>query len=360
MNFNNYTTKTLIGISFCFVLLTACKKDGLELQEPATVSFPEKSTVVYGEQLLISVPEQYNNSGTLRVEFSAEQTKDYVFTDGTTLQQKLVASARYDAEQKAIIVDSRLLYPTGAVSIMQGQVLPSQYTLTVRLAANQQLEEGVGYLHLHIVPATVGIEGTEQDGEIAFAYGLYGEEESSFALSATEEVKTGAEWYLPATAFVEIGAGKIIFDPRVSDGKGEEETVINSQPALIKDDFVVAHTPFRMIFIPKIKYLFGQYYSDLDITIDFSLVHIGLSNGYLSAPPVFYPDKYKSTFHLKATEKDGVPFDNADQIFEVEESSGRVRVKPSDRLTEGSYKVYVEAVSSTGLVFVTTLTLGMS
>ena len=115
-----------------------------------------------------------------------------------------------------------------------------------------------------------------------------------------------------------------------------------------------------MIFIPKIKYFFGQYYPDLDITIDYSTVHIGLSNGYLSAAPVFYPEKYKSTFRLKAVEKDGAPFANSGDIFEVEESSGKVRVKPSESLTAGSYTVYVEAISSTGLVFVTTLTLGMS
>ncbi|HLT86380.1 MAG TPA: hypothetical protein VKZ57_02250 [Sphingobacterium sp.] len=75
---------------------------------------------------------------------------------------------------------------------------------------------------------------------------------------------------------------------------------------------------------------------------------------------MFYPEKYKSTFRLQKIEKDGNPFANSSEIFEVEESSGKVRVKPSDSLTAGPYKVYVEAISSTGLIFVTTLTLGMS
>ncbi|MBD1433731.1 hypothetical protein H8B06_12905 [Sphingobacterium sp. DN00404] len=360
MNLNNYTRKAWIGLSFCFVLLTACQKDNAEPKEPATVSFPEKSTVTYGEQLRVPLPEGYGNGGTVQVDFSADQTKDYVFSDGNTLRQKLVKAARYDAEQHAIFVDSRLLYPTGTSSITSAEVLPSQYIWTVKLSTNLEQDAGLGYLHVTVDPAAVNIEGAEQDAGTAFAYGLYGEVESAFALSAMEDVKKGADWYLPVTEFAAVREGKIVFDASVSESKGEEETVVNSQPSLVKDGFVVASTPFRMIFIPKIKYLFGQYYPDLDITIDYSTVHIGLSNGYLSAAPVFYPDKYKSTFRLKAVEKNGVPFANSGDIFEVEESSGKVRVKPSENLTAGSYKVYVEAVSSTGLVFVTTLTLGMS
>ncbi|PRD56062.1 hypothetical protein C5749_01880 [Sphingobacterium gobiense] len=360
MNLNNYSRKAWIGLSLCFVLLTACQKDNFDPRKPETVSFPENSSMTYGEQLRIPLPEGYGHDNNIQVEFSADETKDYVFADGSTLRQKLVKAAHYDTEQRAIFVDSRLLYPTGTSSITSGEVLPSQYIWTVNLSTNPKQDVGLGYLHVTIDQAAVTIEETEQDAGTAFAYGLHGDMESSFSLSAAEDVKKDADWYLPATEFVEIREGKIVFSPSISEGKGEEETVINSQPSLVKDGFLVASTPFRMMFIPEIKYLFGQYYPDLDITIDYSTVHIGLSNGYLSAAPVFYPEKYKSTFRLKAVEKDGAPFANSSDIFEVEESSGKVRVKPSESLTAGSYKVYVEAISSTGLVFVTTLTLGMS
>ncbi|MBD1427007.1 hypothetical protein [Sphingobacterium arenae] len=359
MNVNN-SRKAWIGLSVCFVLLAACQKDNFDPRKPETVSFPENSSMTYGEQLRVPLPEGYGHDDNVQVDFSVEETEDYVFADGSTLEQKLIKAVRYDVEEGVIFVDSRLLYPTGASSVTSGEVLPSQFIWTINLSTSARQDAGLGYLHVTIDPANVAIEGTEQDAGMAFAYGLHGEEASTFSLSAAEEVKKGADWHLPATEFVEVREGKVVFDPSVSEGKGEEETVVNSQPSLVKDGFVVASTPFRMIFIPEIKYLFGQYYPDLDITIDYSTVHIGLSNGYLSAAPVFYPEKYKSTFRLKTVEKDGASFDNASNIFEVEESSGKVRVKPSESLTAGSYKVYVEAISSTGLVFVTTLTLGMS
>src|SRR5690606_16386016 len=108
-----------------------------------------------------------------------------------------------------------------------GEALPSVYTWTVRLSTNAEQDAGLGYLHVNIEPAGVSIEGTEQEGGTAFAYGLYDKEESAFTLSVSEEVKIGAEWYLPPTDFVKIREGKIVFDAGVSEGKGEEETVIN-------------------------------------------------------------------------------------------------------------------------------------
>ena len=347
-------------LALCFLLLTSCKKDEFESKEPATVAFPEQNSVTYGEQLLVKLPEGLEYTADMKVVFETDQTKDYTFSDGSTLREKLLKAAHFDAQQGAISIDSKLLYPTGASPIASGERLPEEFVWKIRLSNGSGQPDAIGYLHVTIEPARLLIKETQEQAGTAFAYLLYGEEETTFVLSATENVQQSANWYLPHTDFVSISAGKIVVDQAVSVGKGEEETIINTEPSLVKDGFVVAQTPFRMIFIPKIKYLFGQYYPDLDITIDYSTVHIGLTNGYLSAAPVFYPDKYKSSFRLKAVEKDGTQFDNSTEIFEVEESTGRVRVKPSDKLTVGSYKVSVEAVSSTGLVFLTTLTLGMS
>jgi hypothetical protein len=85
--------------------------------------------------------------------------------------------------------------------------LPSQYIWTINLSTNARQDAGLGYLHVTIDPAVVAIEGTEQDAGTAFAYGLHGDVESAFSLSAADEVKKGADWHLPATEFVEVREG---------------------------------------------------------------------------------------------------------------------------------------------------------
>lgn len=351
--------KTLVGLCLGLLLLNGCEKDSPTGNDPKTVLFPTQSVVTYGEELLIPLPDGYADNGTVTVKFTADQTEDYHFSDGTTLRQKLIGAARYDAAQQAILVDSRLLYPNAASSVLSDQVLPEEYVLTVNLSIPSQQVTGLGHVHFTVTPATFTIKGAQLGGGIAFAYGLRGSEETSFKLSAAEAIMEGAEWYLPPNEFAQVRDGKIVFAPQASGGESDEETVFNLQPALVKDGFVVSSVPFRMIFIREIEFFFGQYYPDLDIKIDLSLRHIGLGNGYLSDPPVLYPDKYKSTFRLKFVEKDGIVFDNTAEIFEVEESTGRVRVKASESLTVGMYKITLEAITTTGMVLETALTLGM-
>ena len=124
--------------------------------------------------------------------------------------------------------------------------------------------------------------------------------------------------------------------------------------------FRVASTSFRVIFIPKIIFFFGTYYPEYDLTILLNNLHIALSNGYVSAAPALSPETYKSSFAITGIKKDGQVFTDTESIFSINEKTGSVTVKKSTSLTEGAYEISVKALTTTGLEFITTLTLNMS
>ncbi|RAV28701.1 hypothetical protein [Sinomicrobium soli] len=131
------------------------------------------------------------------------------------------------------------------------------------------------------------------------------------------------------------------------------------EPALLKDGFPVASTPFRVIFIPQIKFFYGMYFPEDDMSIHLDFLHFALTGGSKTSAPAFYPAEYKSTFEIVSIKKDGELFDDTHEIFGIIEDTGEVTTRENDTLTPGQYELTIRAVSTTGLELTTTLTLAM-
>jgi len=199
---------------------------------------------------------------------------------------------------------------------------------------------------------------------MSFSYALYSDKMVEFKLDALTTPVSNSTWYVEPQAdqkqIVSVIESTIRFSADAGDPAKKAEHTYDLKPMLIKDGFVVAETKFRVVFIPQIKFFFGMYYPDMNLTILLNLLHIGLSNGYLSSPPTLYPENYKSSFSLVSVSLDGKVFDNSAAVFSVNQSTGSVSVKKDETLKAGSYKIQVKAITTTGLEYQTDLTLVMS
>ncbi|SFW40983.1 hypothetical protein SAMN02927921_01513 [Sinomicrobium oceani] len=130
-------------------------------------------------------------------------------------------------------------------------------------------------------------------------------------------------------------------------------------PSLKKDGFTVASRQFRVALLPAMKFFYGAYYSEYDLSVKRDQLYIALYNTFESNPPVFYPEKYKNDFEILSVEKDGEVFVNENGIISIDKESGAVKVAHNHVLQQRCYKIWVQANVSTGLTFETTLTLIM-
>ncbi|PTB91129.1 hypothetical protein C9994_16090 [Marivirga lumbricoides] len=116
-----------------------------------------------------------------------------------------------------------------------------------------------------------------------------------------------------------------------------------------------------MFFIPEIKFFFGTYYPEYDLTVKTNIVHIALGEAYESSAPSFFPAEYKKSFLIESIQKDDEDFDNSEGIISINENNGAVKVAHNHSLEEGSYKIIVKATTDdANLTLETDLTLIMS
>jgi len=365
MTFKNYK-KLVPGAASIFMLLltfSSCKKDTAIVPEEISLSLPSTLSVVYGEVSDLPLPADLiaQTDVTFKIEFS--ETENIQIGSGVKLYDKLAKAVTVDKQQGKIHIDSRLVYPNGAVSSINGNTLPESYKVTVVASSAQGTITGRQTMALRVSPAQARIKDLKESGGIPFAYVLYSDKGAVFELEAPALSTEGTTWYLPAVAdansVVAITGAQIRFSANAGDAKKQAEQTYNLEPALQKDGFTVAATKLRVVFIPQIKFFYGTYYPEYDLTLIFNLLHIALSNGYLSAKPVLYPERYKSAFRITSIAKDGVAYDNSQGIFEIESTTGAVRVKQNTSLTAGQYKLIITALTTTGLEFTTDLTLAM-
>lgn len=341
---------------------SSCKKETAATPTEISLSLPSQVSLRYGETQEIHLPKDLATSTGLTFSFDFSQTADINLGNGSKLSDKLNQAIKYDSEKQSIQINSALLYPNGAQS--SSARIPDDYKVTVIAKESHGTVVGKENFSIKITAGTIAIKGLKSGGELPYSYVLYGDQSTDFEIDPLGLPINGASFHLAKKDGQEniasIADTHIKLSKDAGDPEKKAERSFELTPELRKDGFPVASTTFRVILIPQIKFLFGQYYPDLNLTIDFSLIHIGLSNGYVSAAPTLYPEKYKSAFELVSIQKDGLPFTDSENLFSVNAQTGTVSVKKSDRLKAGSYKVTIKALTTTGLEFTANLTLAMS
>ncbi|MBS7566746.1 hypothetical protein KHS38_20240 [Mucilaginibacter sp. Bleaf8] len=364
MGIKNYTKLLAVAAALLFSISSCKKEEEKQATRQVAVNLPSTLALIYGEETDIALPEDLLKQSHINFRLEFNETDNTQINNSSKLHDKLAKAITIDRNQGKIHVDSRLLYPNGAVSAVTGSKIPDNYKVTVIASSSQEALEGKQTLAIKIAPARLNIKGVDNKNEVPFAYVLYSNADASFELEAPSVPLDGTAWHLGTEgnlgSVVSLKGNQIQFSASAGDPKKKAEQAYDLVPALQKDGFSIALRSFRVVFIPQIKFFYGTYYSDLDLTLLFNQIHIALSNGYISAAPTLYPENYKSTFSLTSIEKDGVAFDNKDGLFELNTKTGAITVKQNSVLQAGRYKFIVKALTTTGLEFSTDLTLIMS
>jgi hypothetical protein len=362
--FNNYTKLLITATSVLLLTLSSCKKDEEKQITQVPVDLQSTLSLAYGQEADIALPENLLKQADVNFQLEFNETENVQINAESRLYDKLAKAITIDRNRGKIHVDSRMIYPSGAISTATGKKIPESYKVTLIAKSSQQALEGKNTVAIQITPAKLIIKGLDNKNDIPFAYVLYSDAAASYELEAPSIPLDGTSWNLNTegnlASVVALKNNKIQFTTSAGDPKKKNEQAYDLSPSLQKDGFNVASRQFRVIFIPQIKFFYGTYYPEYDLTLVLNQIHIALSNGYISAKPTVYPEKYKSTFSLISIEKGRVLFDNKDGIFELNSQTGAVTVKKNATLTEGSYKITVKALTTTGLEFSADLTLIMS
>lgn len=360
----NYTTKLTLVAGVLFATVSACKKDDDRQPTKVSIDLPASVSLNYGKEADIALPADLLQRSGASFTLDFKGTDNIEIGNGSKLYDKLEKAVTINRSTGKIHIDTRLLYPNGAVSSISGTKIPEEYRITVAISSKDELLEGSQTLSLKVTPAKANVKGLDNTNEILHAYVLYSDKSTTFELEAPDLLTETATWYLPAqgnaSSVASVNGNQLLFSATAGDPKQKAEQAYDLFPALQKDGFTVASRQFRVFFIPQIKFFYGTYYPEYNLTQITNLIHIALANGYKSAAPTLYPEKYKSTFSLVSIEKDGQVFDDKDKLFEVNGETGSVIVKPSPVLKEGKYKFIVKALTTTGLTFTTDFTLVMS
>lgn len=357
----NYSNLVLIG--GLILSMPACKNDAEIPVNNVTIDLPSELSMTYGEQQEITLPANITGASDVQIKLDFSATANPQLNTASKLHDKLTRAISFDKQSGKILINSTELYPNNTVSSVNGTNIPESYKVDVIATSSQQAFEGKQTMNIKINRAKINIKGLDNQQEIPFAYVLYGDA-ANFELEAPASISAGTTWQVENKASigteVSIMANQLKFSGNAGDPDKKAEKAYDLTPVLQKDGFTIASRAFRVVFIPQIKFFYGMYYSDLDLTILLNNLHIALSNGYLSSAPTLYPEKYKSSFSISSIEKGRQTFDNKDGIFAIDTNTGAVSVKKNNVLTEGAYKINVKATTTTGLEFTTSLTLNMS
>ncbi|WP_125720500.1 cadherin repeat domain-containing protein [Flavobacterium ustbae] len=343
--------------------MTACSSDNEQTpQKQIDMNLAPATSITYGEKQNIALPSSVLDASDLKISLDFSLNENVKVNASENLNDKLSKAVTVSKESGAISVNTTLLYPNGAVS-SAGIKIPDSYKIIVNASSESQNFQGKQTIDFKIIPAKLIIKGIDNKTSIPVGYVIYGDA-ANFELETPENITANMNWAIenPSSIGTEVtfSSNVLKFASNAGDPDKKAEKAYDVTPILLKDGFTVASTTFRVVFIPKIKFFYGTYYPEYDLTILLNNLHIALSNGYVSAAPAFSPENYKSSFVINGIKKDGQTFTDAESIFSINEKTGSITVKKSDLLTEGAYEITVKAVTTTGLEFLTTLTLNMS
>lgn len=360
MILKNYSRLLLIA-GLC-LSLSACKKEKQLELNTIDLGLPSTVSLVYGQEQDINLPASVQHASDADISLDFSQVKNIQVNSAIKLHDQLSRAVVFDKTTGKLHVNSILLYPNNSVSSTSGNKIPESYKVTVQASSKSQGIQARQTFELKISPAKLTIKGLDNQSTVPFAYVLYGEA-ATFELEAPAAWLANSRWMLENKAAlgadVSLVSNKLSFGTNAGDPAKKAEKAYDLIPVLQKDGFTIASRAFKVTFIPQIKFFYGTYYADLNLTILTNSIYIALSNGYISASPTLYPEQYKSTFAISSIEKNGIAIDNKDGIFAIDEKTGSVIVKKNNTLTQGAYKFTVKARTTTGLEFSTTLTLNM-
>jgi len=349
-----------------FLALAACKKEE-KAPDLVTIDLPETVTLDYGSEKKLDASASLADREGVSLKVSFDRTPNVNIAAGS-LHDKLIQAVT--VEKNEVRIDSKLLYPNGAVSVNDGSTkIPDDYRLTVTAQTSDGTVLGERTVSVKVAPGSISIKEAENKEEYPFAFTLYKKEETRFELESPTIPTTGTTWHLPAISgetTVNLDGNQIKFAGVDGTPSQQPEKTYALEPALLKDGFPIAATKFKVTFIPEVQFFWGDYYPEWDLNIYYPIIQYALAGDFRTAAPVFFPTEYKGTFAIIKLERlappytgDFVPFDDADGIFGIEEATGQITVKKNTTLAPGHYRATVKAVSSVGLEFTTEFTLGL-
>ncbi|MFD2598970.1 cadherin repeat domain-containing protein [Sphingobacterium corticis] len=351
----------LLSLLLSVLIFSNCKKE--ETPQDIPMGLPADLSIPFGRIQEIELDKSSLDKKSTQFSLDFSNIENLAITSNLSLRQYLEKGIIIDHATKKIIISTEELFPNGATSAIDGKQIPDYYQVTVIATDQNGAVVGRQNVNIKIQSPNIRLINKDTDANAEFSYMLYGETENNhFNLSLSDDAQATGTWKVATKSGSEQIAnvsGNTLTIKALVNKKDNEETSVTIQSSFEKDGFTIASRDFRIIFIPQIKFFFGQYYPEYDLTINMNLIHIALSNAYVSSAPAFFPEKYKGKFRIDSIEKDGKAFDDVNNIFSIDESSGIIRVMKNQTLSAGRYTLTVEAKTTVGLTMRNTLTLAM-
>ncbi len=359
-------TNTLIKPSIVFTVIisflmfNSCKKDAAVPQK-VEIDVPSDFNLSYGKDTTLELTALKSSNEQLEVKLSFDEIANININRTVKLHDRLKEAIQVTADKKGILIRSSLLYPNSETSTINGEKIPPTYKVKIAAVNTKGVVVGEKSTTFKLSKSEVKIKGSAKDKSISFVYALFSDKETLFDLETSLIGLTGTSWSFQSNTVdkekISIQNNQLKFAASTGKLSQLEEKTYEVEPELIKDGFPVASAKVRIIFIPAIKFLFGTYYPDMDITIRYPKLFVDLSSGYVSSAPVFYPEKYRGKFTIERIELDGQLYDNKEGNFSINESTGVITAKTNANLKTGSYAFNIKATATNGLEFLTTITL---
>lgn len=359
--FKNYTK--FLAIACTALLQFSCSKDDDSSPDIIAIDIPTTFEVPYGEEIDIDLSGVLPEQKDITFSLDFNETTEVQVGNSISLHEQLArAIVIHNGDHAHIRCNSNMLYPNGITSEIENKRIPDAYKILVLARDRNEKIVGEQIVSLKILPGKIEIEGTENSSGILFSYALYSNEDTAFELTAPFISGDNTSWFLPEPvedASIRLDNNKIIFSGIEGNPSRQEETKYDLKPSLLKNGFPIASASFQVIFIPELKFFYGIYLPEGDMSILLNLLHLSVAGGSKTSAPVLYPAEYKGTFEIVSIEKDGLPFEDINRIFGIVEDTGEVTTQENNTLGPGDYLLTIKAISSTGIERTTTLTLAL-
>ncbi|RXG12185.1 hypothetical protein DSM03_11159 [Leeuwenhoekiella aestuarii] len=353
---------------FALICLTvfqfSCSRDDEAPIETISIDLPSNYELTYGDDLTIDLSEIKEQANSVEFELDFSQTANVKIDNSKNLHDQLKqAMVVSNAGQARINFKSALVYPTGAVSSINDQQIPEEYKVTILASDSNDNPIGEKTISIKVLPGSIQVEGAEISDGISFSYALYSNDETKFNLNAPAIDTDNLTWSLPEikdyTESITLSDNQIVFSGVEGNPSQQEELKYNLTPSLLKNGFPVCNIQFQVIFIPEIKFFYGFYLPEGDMSILINLLHLSKAGGSKTSAPVLYPSEYSGSYEIVKIEKDEQPYEDLDGIFNIIKETGEVTTKENNTLAAGDYRITIKAITSTGLEFNTFLTLSL-
>lgn len=346
------------------ILCYSCKKDSAVEIKTLDFSLPILKPLTYGDQQNIALPKSLTEVADMDLSLSFDQTENVSLSSGIKLHDRMAQALTLDKKSGSLLVNSTLLYPNDASSSTNNNKIPEVYKITLKASSRQAAMQGEHTMDLIIKPDILSINGLNNEASVPYAYVLYNEPDVTYQLISKVAADASNSWYLRVNSTgnppVTLDGDKIRVNTAAGDPAQKEEKSYELSASLLKDGYAVAVRDFKLTYIPQIKFFYGNYYPEYDLTLYLNQLHIALGKAYRSSAPTLYPAQYKGGYRILSIKKDGILFNDESDVFDIDEKSGSVTVKANEILSAGKYTFNVEAVTTTGRTFITDLSLNLA